>query len=81
VAGPGSGPRDVPPTYERKPSPASFSPFEGRVRELLEEFPEMPPTVVAERVRWVGSIIWLRDDVRQLRPEHHRADPADQLSP
>jgi hypothetical protein len=35
---------DVPPKYERKPAPTSFSPFEARVRVLLEEFPEMPAT-------------------------------------
>jgi transposase len=71
---------DVPPKYERKLSPTSFSPFEGRVRALLEEHPEMPATVLAERVGWEGSITWFRDNVRQLRPEHRRPDPADRLT-
>jgi transposase len=71
---------DVPPKYERKPVLTSFSPFEGRVRALLEEFPEMPATVIAERVGWEGSITWFRDNVRQLRPGHRRPDPADRLS-
>jgi hypothetical protein len=31
-------------------------PFEERVRALLEEHPEMPATVLAERVGWDGSI-------------------------
>ena len=47
---------EVPPKYERRPAPTSFSPFEARVRALLEEFPEMPATVLAERVGWDGSI-------------------------
>lgn len=70
----------VPPKYERTPVPTSFAPFEGRVRVLLEEFPEMPATVLAERVGWEGSITWFRDNVRRLRPEHRRPDPADRLT-
>ena len=69
----------APPTYQRRAEATSFSPFEARVRELLEEFPEMPATVLAERVDWPGSITWFRDNVRRLRPEHRRPDPADRL--
>lgn len=59
----------------------SFTVFETRVRALLEEHPEMPATVLAERVGWDGSITWFRDNVRKLRPEHRRpgstiTDPA-----
>jgi hypothetical protein len=71
---------DGPPKYERKPVPTSFSPFEGRVRVLLAEFPEMPATVLAERVGWDGSMSWFRDNVARLRPEHRRPDPADRLT-
>ena len=39
----------------------------------------MPATVIAERVGWSGSITWFRDNVRRLRPEHRRPDPADRL--
>jgi hypothetical protein len=70
---------DVPPKYERKPAPTSFSPFDPRVRVLLAEFPEMPATVIAERVGWDGSITWFRDNVRRLRPQYRRPDPADRL--
>jgi hypothetical protein len=69
----------APPKYERSPAATSFSPFEARVRVLLTEFPEMPATVLAERVGWSGSITWFRDNVRRLRPEHRRPDPADRL--
>jgi hypothetical protein len=69
-----------PPRYERKPVPTSFTPFEGRVRAILAEHPEMPATVIAERVEWLGSITWFRDNVRALRPDYRRPDPADRLS-
>ena len=64
---------DVPPKYERKPVPTSFSPFEPRVRALLEEFPEMPATVIAERVGWDGSIVVVP---RQCRAAAARAPAA-----
>jgi hypothetical protein len=70
----------VPPKYERKPVPTSFSPFEPRVAALLAEFPEMPATVIADRVGWDGSPSWLRENVARLRPQYRRLDPADRLS-
>ena len=69
----------LPPRYERPPVLTSFTPFEERVRALLAEHPEMPATVLAERVGWSGSITWFRDNVRRLRPDHRRPDPADRL--
>ncbi len=69
-----------PPRYERAPVEAtSFTPFEARVRALLVECPEMPATVLAERVGWSGSISWFRENVARLRPEQRRPDPADRL--
>jgi len=70
---------DRPPKYERPPVSTSFTPFEARVRELLAETPDMPATVIAERVDWPGSITWFRDNVRLLRPDYRRLDPADRL--
>lgn len=70
---------ESPPQYERTVGPTSFTPFEARVRELLVETPTMPATVLAERVGWPGSIRWFRDNVRRLRPEQARIDPADRL--
>lgn len=67
------------PKYERRPSPTSFTAFEGRVRALLAETPDMPATVLAERVGWEGSIRWFRDNVKLLRPEQRPVDPADRL--
>ena len=71
---------DTPPRYERKPGPTSFTVFEPRVRELLGQTPDMPATVLAERVGWTGSIRWFSDNVRRLRPEHRRVDPADRIT-
>ena len=71
---------DAPPRYERAPGPTSFTVFEPRVRALLEETPDMPATVLAERVGWTGSIRWFSDNVRRLRPEHRPVDPADRLT-
>ena len=71
---------DEPPKYERAPVEAtSFTSFEQRVRALLAEFPEMPATVLAERVGWTGSPSWFRENVARLRPEQRRVDPADRL--
>jgi hypothetical protein len=70
---------DRPPKYERKPAATSFTPFEARVRAILSEHPDMPATVIAERVEWLGSITWFRDNVRALRADYRRPDPADRL--
>jgi hypothetical protein len=71
---------DAPPRYERTPGPSSFVMFEPRVRALLKETPDMPATVLAERVGWTGSIRWFSANVKRLRPEHRRIDPADRLT-
>jgi transposase len=71
---------DRPPKYERPVVPTSFTPFEPLVRQLLATTPDMPATVLAERVGWTGSITWFRDNVRRLRPEHRPVDPADRLT-
>lgn len=70
---------DSPPRYERSPGPTSFTVFEPRVRALLEQTPDMPATVLAERVGWTGSIRWFSDNVKRLRPEHRPIDPADRI--
>lgn len=71
---------EVPPKYSRPPlETTSFTPFEPRVVALLREFPDMPASVIAERVGWQGSSSWFRENVARLRPEHQRVDPADRL--
>ena len=68
-----------PPKYERPAVLTAFTPFEPLVRQLLKDHPDMPATVIAERVGWTGSITWFRDNVRALRPQHRRVDPSDRL--
>ena len=70
---------DSPPRYVRSPGPTSFTEFEPRVRALLAEVPDMPATVLAERVGWNGSIRWFSENVKRLRPEHRPVDPADRI--
>jgi len=38
-----------PPAYSRATMPTSFAPFEQQVRQLLDETPSIPATVLAER--------------------------------
>jgi len=71
---------DSPPRYERAPRATSFAVFEPRVRALLEDVPDMPATVLAERVGWTGSIRWFSDNVKRLRPEQRPIDPADRIT-
>ena len=44
----------APPRYERRSGRPSFTAFEPRVRALLGDTPDMPATVLAERVGWQG---------------------------
>lgn len=69
-----------PPRYVRPTVSTSFTPVEPLVRQLLKGTPDMPATVIAERVGWTGSISWFRDNVRRLRPEHRPVDPSDRLT-
>jgi hypothetical protein len=71
---------DAPPMYVRSSGPTSFTVFEPRVRALLELTPDMPATVLAERVGWTGSIRWFSENVKRLRPEQQPIDPADRLT-
>ncbi len=70
---------DRPPRYERTPTETAFVSFEPRVRALLKLTPDMPATVLAERVGWSGSITWFRANVKKIRVEYLPADPADRL--
>jgi transposase len=70
---------DAAPRYERRAESTAFTPFEARVRALLADDPDLPATVIAERVGWTGSITWFRQNVKRLRPEQRRIDPTDRL--
>lgn len=70
---------DAPPKYVRGPVDSVFDEFETRVRGMLKDFPQMPATVIAERVGWSGSASWFRKKVALLRPEYAPTDPADRI--
>lgn len=45
-------------------------------RELLQAWPTMPATVIAERIGWERGLTVLKDRVRELRPVYLSVDPA-----
>jgi transposase len=65
-----------PPRYERAPRGSIVDAVEPEIRELLQQFPTMPATVIAERIGWQNSIRVLRDRVAELRPLFLPPDPA-----
>jgi transposase len=67
---------DRPPKYERAPKGSIVDTVEPKIRELLEVWPDMPATVVAERIGWQRGMTVLRDRVRELRLDYLPADPA-----
>jgi len=68
--------RDVPPKYVRAPKGSIVDAVEPAIRELLHKTPDMPATVIAERIGWTRSITVLKDRVREIRPYYLPPDPA-----
>jgi len=66
-----------PPKYQRSMKGSALDVLEPRICALLEQFPAMPSTVVAERLAYTGSSSILRARVALLRPRYRPADPAD----
>lgn len=71
---------DEPPKYTRPGRGSIVDAVEPRIRALLKEFPDMPATVIAERIGWDRSITVLKERVRVLRPLYLPADPASRTS-
>jgi transposase len=69
-----------PPRYERAPGGSAVDGVEPAILELLDEFPEMPASVIAERVGWVRGMTVLRDRVAELRPLFLPPDPCQRTS-
>lgn len=65
-----------PPKYERVDRPSIVDEVEPRIRELLQAFPTMPATVIAERIGWTRSMTVLKQRVAELRPVYLPPDPA-----
>jgi transposase len=71
---------DVPPKYVRAPQGSIVDEVEPRIRELLQAFPTMPATVIAERIGWTRSIRVLSARVAELRPVYLPPDPASRTN-
>ena len=71
---------DGPPRYARAPRRSVVDPVEPRIRELLQAWPTMPATVIAERIGWQHSLTVLKDRVRELRPVYLPPDPASRTA-
>lgn len=68
--------RDAPPKYERAPKGSIVDAVEPAIRELLAKTPDMPATVIAERIGWTRSLTVLKDRVREIRPYYLPPDPS-----
>src|SRR5690606_41220460 len=66
---------DEPPKYRRAGKGSIVDAVEPQVRALLQQFPDMPATVIAERIGWQRSMTVLKDRSRLPRPRHQPADP------
>jgi transposase len=71
---------EEPPKYRRAGRGSIVDAVEPQIRQLLEEFPGMPATVIAERIGWTHSLTVLKDRIRVLRPHYRPVDPASRTS-
>ena len=69
-----------PPQYQRQPAGSIVDVVEPRIRELLQAYPTMPATVIAERIGWQRSIRILSGRVALLRPVYLPPDPASRTT-
>jgi transposase len=65
-----------PPRYQRASKGSIVDVVEPQIRALLAEFPDMPSTVIMERVGWTRGKTVFCDRVHQLRPMFVAPDPA-----
>jgi transposase len=71
---------DGPPRYVRAPVSRLTDGFVPRIRELLKVYPQMPATVIADRIGWPYSIRTLSGRIAELRPLYLPPDPASRTS-
>jgi len=71
---------DAPPRYERTGPGSIVDAVESEIRVLLSEFPEMPASVIAERIGWERGMTVLRDRVGELRPLYRLPDPSQRTT-
>ena len=69
-----------PPKYVRAAKGSALDELEPGIVGLLSEFPDMPATVIAERLGYEGASSVLRARVAVLRPRFRPVDPADRTT-
>jgi hypothetical protein len=62
------------PRYVREGPGSAVDAFEPAIRRLLAVTPDMPATVIAERIGWTHGITVLRERVAELRPGYRLPD-------
>ena len=67
---------EAPPRYERRSQGSIVDAVEPEIRQLLRDVPDMPATVIAERIGWERGMTVLRDRIGELRPLFVPPDPA-----
>jgi hypothetical protein len=70
-----------PPRYERAGTGSIVDEVEPRIRVLLKDLPQMPATVIAERIGWDRSMTVLKERVKLLRPLYAPQDPSSHAVP
>ena len=71
---------DGPRKYQRLARGSAVDAVEPQIRLLLKEFPQMPATVIAERIGWTRGLTVLKERVRELRPVFAPPDPASRTT-
>jgi transposase len=71
---------DGPPRYQRLRKGSIVDAADPRIRELLQAWPGMPATVIAERIGWTRGITVLKERVAELRPVYLPPDPASRTA-
>lgn len=66
----------APPKYERVAAGSIVDAVEPRIRELLQDCPTMPATVIAERIGWTRGLTVFTARVRELRLFYLSPDPS-----
>jgi len=69
-----------PPRYERAANGPVADGFEPRIGELLRAVPDMPATVIAERIGWPYWVRTLSGRVAELRAAYLPPDPASRTA-
>ena len=67
---------ETPPRYQRRSKGSIVDPVESEIRRLLKDVPDMPATVIAERIGWTRGMTVLRDRTAELRPLFALPDPS-----